>query len=229
MIKNTLVDYRRIKLMKIYIALSNCVLSEGVGKLLKEEKDIKIIGILNFGENAYLKIKSLKPDIILVDLTSLYNYFGDLIKGHDRKFILFDTFCGEENITRAVLTKEIKGVLMGDASPLLLKRAIRAVAKGEMWLNNATVKNLISGLHALKEDRTSTLSDREKEIVYLISNGYRNKEIASKLFLSEPTVKTHLNRIFRKLDIQNRHQLITFAVRSNEFIKPPNNNRELKS
>ena len=57
-----------------------------------------------------------------------------------------------------------------------------------------------------------------------------NKEIASKLFLSEPTVKTHLNRIFRKLDIQNRHQLITFAVRSNEFIKPPNNNnRELKS
>jgi DNA-binding NarL/FixJ family response regulator len=215
--------------MKIYIALSNVVLSEGVNKLLEEEKDIKIAGILNFGENAHLKIKSLKPDIILVDLTSLYNFFGDLIKGHDKKFILFDTFCGEENITRAVLSKEIKGVLMGDASPLLLKKAIRAVARGEMWLNNATVKNLVSGLYALKEDKMSALSDREKEIVHLIAHGYRNKEIASKLFISEPTVKTHLNRIFRKLDIQSRHQLITFAIRSNEFLKPQNKDKELES
>lgn len=215
--------------MKIYIALSNVVLSEGVNKLLEEEKDIKIAGILNFGENAHLKIKSLKPDIILVDLTSLYNFFGDLIKGHDKKFILFDTFCGEENITRAVLSREIKGVLMGDASPLLLKKAIRAVARGEMWLNNATVKNLVSGLYALKEDKMSALSDREKEIVYLIAHGYRNKEIASKLFISEPTVKTHLNRIFRKLDIQSRHQLIAFAIKSNEFLKPQNKDKELKS
>mgnify|MGYP001598506416 CR=1 FL=1 len=215
--------------MRIYIALSNVVLSEGVNKLLEEEKDIKIAGILNFGENAHLKIKSLKPDIILVDLTSLYNFFGDLIKGHDKKFILFDTFCGEENITRAVLSKEIKGVLMGDASPLLLKKAIRAVARGEMWLNNATVKNLVSGLYALKEDKMSALSDREKEIVHLIAHGYRNKEIASKLFISEPTVKTHLNRIFRKLDIQSRHQLITFAIRSNEFLKPQNKDKELES
>lgn len=215
--------------MKIYIALSNVVLSEGVNKLLEEEKDIKIAGILNFGENAHLKIKSLKPDIILVDLTSLYNFFGDLIKGHDKKFILFDTFCGEENITRAVLSREIKGVLMGDASPLLLKKAIRAVARGEMWLNNATVKNLVSGLYALKEDKMSALSDREKEIVYLIAHGYRNKEIASKLFISEPTVKTHLNRIFRKLNIQSRHQLIAFAIRSNEFLKPQNKDKELKS
>lgn len=216
--------------MKIYIALSNVVLSEGVKKLLEGEKDINIIGILNFGENASIKIKSLKPDIFLVDLTSLYNFFGDTA-GHDKKFILFDTLCGEENITRAVLAKEIKGVLMGDASPLLLKKAIRAVARGEVWLNNATVKNLVSGLYALKKDKMSALSDREKEIVYLIAQGYRNKEIANKLFISEPTVKTHLNRIFRKLNMQSRHQLITFAVRSNEFLKSPNNNedKELES
>lgn len=199
--------------VKVLIAFSNRLFSEGIRKLLEGTGDIQVAGTVEPGASPREAMESLRPDCVLVDFTTLFNGFGDDGPASGR-FILLDTRCGEENIVSAVLTKGLKGVLSAGSTPLLLKKAIRAVACGEIWLDKIEVKNILTGLHALKKAARPSLSEREWEVVSLVGQGFRNKEIALRLCISEPTVKTHLQRIFHKLDIQNRPQLITFALRN---------------
>lgn len=200
--------------IKVMIAFSNLLFAEGVKKLLESSEDIRVVEISKPGSAPSKTLDSFKPDVILVDFTTLYNGFTEVGQNHDLKLILFDTNCGEVNIISAVITKNLKGVLTGNSEPPVLKKAVRAVSEGELWLDKVSVKNLLAGMHALKKNTRPALSAREWEIVSLVGQGYRNKEIAEKLCVSEPTVKTHLQRIFHKLDIQNRPQLITFAVKN---------------
>ncbi|MBI5492753.1 MAG: response regulator transcription factor [Deltaproteobacteria bacterium] len=200
-------------LIKVMVAFSNTLFAEGVKRLLEGSEDIRVTEILKPGAAAYKAAEAARPDIILVDFTTLYNVFGEA-GPNGMRFILFDTLCGEDNIISAVITRGLKGVLMGNSTAPLLKKAIRAVAEGEIWLDKLNVKNLLTGLHALKKSAKAALSEREWEVVSLVGRGYRNREIAEKLCISEPTVKTHLQRIFHKLDIQNRPQLITFAIKN---------------
>lgn len=204
--------------IRLMIAFSNKLFSEGVGRLLGDEKDL-IISCLDLSAcDPYREIQISKPDVILVDFTALYNNFN---KGSENEFILFDTYCGEENIISAVLSKGVKGVILGNTPVSLLKKAIRSVASGQVWFDKETVKNLISGVNAVKENKVTNLSDREREIIALVSRGYKNKEIANNLFISEPTVKSHIYNIFRKLEIQNRPQLVAFAYKNIEGFALP--------
>lgn len=200
--------------IKVMVAFSNAIFSEGVSRLMDDAGEIRVAGVLKPGFDPFKMIESIKPDIILVDFTTLYNVFGEIGPSHNFRVILLDTNCGEENIISAVVTKGIKGVIMGNSTAPLLKKAVKAVSEGEVWLDKVNVKNLLTGLHALKKNSRPSLSEREWEVVNLVGQGYRNKEIAEKLCISEPTVKTHLQRIFQKLDIQNRPQLITFAIKN---------------
>jgi DNA-binding NarL/FixJ family response regulator len=178
--------------IKVLIAFNNMLFAKGVCNILESFDDMKIVDVLNAGTKcSQERLESLDPDVVLVDFTTLYNAFPE--------------------------TKKLSGVLLCDATPALLEKAVRAVAKGEVWIDKTTVKNLLYGINAIKKTRTAELSNREKEIVTLIGEGYRNKEIASKLCISEPTVKSHLQHIFRKLDIKNRSQLITFAIKNYEL------------
>jgi DNA-binding NarL/FixJ family response regulator len=200
-------------MIKVMLAFSNLLFSEGIQRLLEGSEDIKVVDMARPGSELQARLEAVMPDVVLVDFTTLFNGFGDLDAGANR-FILVDTSCGEDNIISAVLTKGLKGVLVAGSTPLLLRKAIREVAGGEIWLDKIDVKNLLTGLHALKKSSRPALSAREWEVVGLVGQGYRNREIAEKLCISEPTVKTHLQRIFQKLDIQNRPQLITFAIRN---------------
>ena len=202
--------------INVVVAFSNMLFSEGICKLLENDDEIKIADVLKPGiEQNSVKLDSLSPDVILVDLTTLYNTFANNMDTAKKgRFILFDTDCGRENIVSAILTKKINGVLLGHATPSLLKKSIRAVAKGDIWIDKSTIKTILYGINALNKDKTAALSDKEKKIVHMIGQGFRNKEVAVKLFISESTVKSHLRNIFRKLDINNRSQLIAFAIKN---------------
>ncbi len=200
--------------IKVYIAFSNRLFSDGVSRLLDSNNDIEVTGVL---ENSSMHCSLIDTDIILVDFTSLYNVFRDPLDWNNSKFILFDTACGEDNITFAIVSRDVKGLITENCTPDLLTKAIRAVASGEVWLDKKTVKNIVSGMNALKKGNKLSLTKREMEIAVLVAKGYKNKEVAIKLFISEPTVKTHLYRIFQKLDISSRPQLITYALKNPAF------------
>lgn len=195
-------------MIKVLLSFSSALYCEGIRKLLEGAEDMRV---LEGAQEA--RGDGLKPDVVLVDFTTLFNASAD---GLAPRSILVDTGCGEENVLSAVLTKGVKGVLVGSSTPLLLRKAIREVASGEIWLEKIDMKNLLTGLHAMKKSSRPALSEREWDVVRLVGQGYRNREIAERLCISEPTVKTHLQRIFHKLDIRNRPQLITYALRNRD-------------
>ncbi len=203
--------------IKVVIAFSNNLFAEGISRLLEDMKDVKVVDVLKSGKKCTpQKLESLTPDVIMVDFISLYNAFSDVDTTRMKGFLLLDTDCGRDNIVSAILTKRVSGVLMGGATRSHLKDAVQAVASGEVWMDRVVVKNILYGVNALNREKAEILSEREKEITALIGQGYRNKEVAQKLCICESTVKAHLHRIFQKLDITNRTQLITFFMKNQE-------------
>lgn len=114
--------------IKVIIAFSNLLFAKGVSRLLEGEKDIEVAGELKVGTCYQEGVRLLKPDIVLVDLLTLYNGFKDTRAGGRMKFILFDTTCGKENITSALRIKGVSGVLQVNATSTSLKKAIRTIA-----------------------------------------------------------------------------------------------------
>lgn len=192
--------------IKVLAAFSNLLLSEGVSRLLEGESDIEVT-LLEAGKvcpSEYL------DSVVLTDLFTLNSSFSDLDSSKKLRFILFDTDNEEDSAVSTIASRNINGFLLGGASPPVLKRAIRAVANGGVWIDRAIVKDL---LHAMKALKPCALTGREKEIVGLVGKGLRNREIAGSLKISELTVKAHLHRIFKKLNIRTRSQLITYSIR----------------
>jgi len=160
----------------VMVAFSNMLFSKGIAKILENDKTIKVKEILTTGTNCTdEKLTAVNPDVVLVDFTTLYNAFPNHESVNNRKFILIDTECGRDNIVTAILKKSLKGVLLGDCTPDQLKKAIKAVVNDEIWIDKTTVKNLLYGINALQKNKTARLSEKEKEVVNLVSQGYTNK------------------------------------------------------
>lgn len=197
--------------IRVMVAFSNNLFSEGVTRILENEIDIEADYILAGSGFTIEDIDS--ADVVLTDFPTLYGSFVSFDTSRKNGFILIDTDCGKDNIISAIMAKNLSGVLLGNATSAVLKRAIRSVARGEVWMDKATVKDLLWSVNRLKKERAEALSPKEQEIVALTGKGLRNREIAEKLHISELTVKTHLHRIFKKLEITTRSQLITYSLK----------------
>ena len=198
--------------IRVMVALSNDLFSEGVTRLLEDEEDLETDYIASGSELTSGDVES--HDVILTDFPTLHSAFHELDPQGNSGFSLLDTDCGKDNIISAIMAKGLRGVLLSQASLALLKKAIRAVASGGIWMDKATVKDLLWSVNRLKKDKAEVLSPKEKEIVALAGRGLRNREIAERLRISELTVKTHLHRIFKKLEITMRSQLINYSIRN---------------
>ncbi len=203
--------------VKVLLSFSNLIFSEGIASLLEGQDDITY-RILGNDEEPEECVKSFRPDVVLMDIITLYGLFGNISPTPRMSFVLVDTHCGEENIANAFVTRRVTGILTVDTDAKLLIKAIKVVSRGEIWIDNNNLKNLVVGLNAIKGPISQgRISGREREIVSLVASGHRNKEIAEKLCISEQTVKTHLYRIFKKLGLQNRSQLIVFALKNSDL------------
>jgi len=215
--------------IRVFLAFSNNIFSESISRMLEGEKDIAIVGVLKpdatYDAKKIGAIGAKNPHVILADFTTLYNSFpatnGSFSGIHSQdkgpSFILVDTNCGSENIVSSLLKKKVSGILLGDADCELMKKAIRAVANGDVWIDKKTVKSILDGVNVLGSETVDTLTDREKEIVSLTGTGFRNKEIAHRLHVTESTIKTHLHNVFQKLGIKTRAELITYAIKNEEM------------
>ena len=129
---------------RVTIALSNMILAKGVARLLKDDPGIEVESVLRVGADYLRKVRSSRPDIVLVDFLTLYNGFDDTKAIVGSKFILLDTSCGKMNIKAAVLTKSISGVLPVNAEPLYLNRAIKEVAAGGFFMDKQMAEDVLT-------------------------------------------------------------------------------------
>jgi DNA-binding NarL/FixJ family response regulator len=198
--------------MRIVIGCHSFLLAEGIKKLLKGEESIEIVGIFDEVKDIEEIIK-LDPDIVLVDF-KIFRTIPESSFNNNVKFLLISdcswTMEHERQIPDLIL-KGVFGILSTDADSGILTEALRVVNAGELWLDSKIIKNILCQKNQIERD--ADLTKKEKEVVSLICHGYRNKEIAQKLDISEQTVKSHCNRIYKKMGVTDRLQLALYTHR----------------
>ena len=209
--------------IKVLIADDHGLFREILRKTLRREKDLIIAGEAANGPEAIDAINNLKPDVVL--LGNIIPKMSGIeiltaIREKSRKTkVLMITAANDEALIFKTLKAGAKGCLSKDVSISDLTKAIQAVHKGELWIERKLMARFFEGEAIADSGRESrarrskeALTPREKEILGILTSGKTNKEIAKALFISEKTVKTHLNSIFRKLKVTRRLQAIIYAI-----------------
>jgi len=209
----------RLKKIRILIADDHPIFRDGLRKLLSLEDDFQVIGEAEDGKQAVDMTFKLQPDVLLLDLKmpnmsgiGTLESLGDKAKA--TKVIVLTASEDEAAVVQAMRMGTAGIVLKQTATDLLIK-SIRKVHDGEIWLDSrmtTAVMREFSQPAPVRETVKNVLSTREREVVGLVCQGFRNKEIAEKMFISEQTVKNHLHNIFDKLGVSDRLELALYAI-----------------
>jgi DNA-binding NarL/FixJ family response regulator len=189
------------------------VVRDGLRGMLAAEPDLEVVGEAGSGAEAVAMARSLRPDVILMDLRMPG---GDgatatgLIRAEVRTthVVVLTTYDTDADILRAV-DAGAAGYLLKDASRAELTAAVRAASRGETVLAPSVAGRLVQ---QVRNPTQPNLSAREIEVLGLVARGHTNAEIGQRLHISEATVKTHLLRTFSKLDVSDRTAAVTTAM-----------------
>jgi two-component system, NarL family, nitrate/nitrite response regulator NarL len=211
--------------IRILIADDHPIVRDGLKKLLTLEDDFDIVGEAADGCEVLDKVQELDPDVLLLDLR-MPNLDGlsalqTLQQTNKRTRVIILTASEDKNEFVQAMKLGCSGIVLKQTAPELIVKSIRKVHGGEIWLDSHTTAAVmrqfaapgeIGGTSASKGRERSPLSHREREIVQLVAQGYKNKEMAEKMFISEQTVKNHLHNIFDKLGVSDRLELALYAI-----------------
>lgn len=213
-------------MIRVVVVDDQALVRVGIRVLLQDEEDVELVGEAADGEAALALVRQARPDVVLMDvrmpgmdgLEALRQIITDPVLAATR-VIMLTTFDLDEYVFDA-LRAGASGFLMKDTEPAELLRAVRVVARGESLLSPTVTRRVIREFAvrpAAKPPRhqsLAALTDRERQIVALVAEGLSNDEIASRLFVSPATVRTHVGRAMMKLDARDRAQLVVFAYQS---------------
>lgn len=218
--------------IRVLLATVPKLFREGLTLILRQDEGIEVIGGASIGTETIDLVSRLRPDIVLLDVPMLEMNGIHLLaslrqaSGTTKALVLFPV----NNQSRIInaLREGVKGCLSGDVGGQELIKAIRAVYAGELWVARKLLARLLEpeAIADCEElDRKGTprfdLTRREHEILSLLVCGLKNRQIAETLFISEKTIKTHLNSIYRKLNVATRSQAIIYAIRHAWKLNPP--------
>jgi NarL family two-component system response regulator LiaR len=205
--------------IRLLIADDHTLVRAGLCALISTEPGMEVVGEAADGIEVVLKARSLRPDIILLDLVMPRQ--GGIeaiaeIKAEDpeARILVLTSFADDDKVFPAIKAGAL-GYLLKDSSPQQLLQAIRDVHRGESALDPAIARKLIRELNQPPDlPRTEDpLTAREAEVLRLVAQGLSNQEIADRMVVSERTVRTHVSNILDKLHLANRTQAALYAVR----------------
>jgi DNA-binding NarL/FixJ family response regulator len=201
-------------MIRILLVDDHPVVRMGLRGMLDAEPDLTVVGEASSGTESVGRALALTPDIVLMDLRMPG---GDGVEATGRilsavpgvRVMVLTTYESDRDILRAI-EAGASGYLLKDASPAELADAVRAAARGETVLAPSVASTLV---RQVRSPAPPALSARETEVLKLVAAGLTNADIGKRLFISEATVKTHLLRIFNKLDVADRTAAVTTAMR----------------
>jgi RNA polymerase sigma factor (sigma-70 family) len=211
-----------MKKIRLLLIEDNRLLRDGINSILKAHKDIIIIAASGDGKHTLVKIKELKPNVILLDLglrsqNSLH--VVEIVKKDfpNAKIIVMDLAPVQADILQYVKAGA-NGFILKDASLNDFLITIRTVAEGSTVLPPLLVDSLFSQIvdHAVREGKTKLkeavrMTAREREVIVLLGEGLTNKEIAQKIHVSTYTVKSHIHNIMEKLALHTRLEIANYS------------------
>jgi DNA-binding NarL/FixJ family response regulator len=221
--------------IRIVVADDHPIFRDGLCKLLALEEDFEVVAQAQDGRQVLEVLQQHAPDILLLDL-KMPGLDGlatlqrlQAVKNKTRVIVL--TASDDKNEFVQAMRLGTSGIVLKQTATELLIKSIRRVHAGEIWLDSHTTAAVIRQFVAAdeppsqmppaspgRERERSPLSQREREIVALVAQGFKNKEMAEKMFISEQTVKNHLHNIFDKLGVSDRLELALYAIHNNLHI-----------
>jgi|SRR5437773_1380187 len=214
------------KPIRIVIADDHPIFREGLKCLLGTQEDFQLLAEVGNGDEVLDTIEKLQPDILLLDLR-MPGTHGLMIlerlqatKISSTKVIVL-TASEDKNEFVQAMKLGTSGIVLKQSPTDLLLKSIRKVYAGEIWLDSnttaAVIRQFATGDEEAPVDSNrvrgrSPLSQREREIVSLVAQGFKNKQMAEKMFISEQTVKNHLHNSFDKLGVSDRLELALYAI-----------------
>jgi len=220
--------------IRVLIADGQPIVLEGLRFVLGQHSTIQVVGEAVDGMEVIDKAVHLDPDIVLMDL-KLPRVDGLTVlrsiqtRAPRTKVMIFAAGENKDEFVEA-MKLGCSGVLLKDGPVALIEKSLQKVQAGEIWLDSNTTAAVIrqfasptdfpaTHTNGKPNRERAQLSQREREIIVLIAQGYKNKEIAEKMFITEQTVKNHLHNVFDKLGVSDRLELALYAIHNSLHVK----------
>ena len=207
--------------LRILIVDDQLMVRAGLARLL-EDAGLKVVGMAGNRAEAIASAAREKPDVILLELEvdgeDSLRFVPELREAASNARVLILTGPRKQEGHQRAVQAGAVGVVFKNQEAEVLIKAVRKVHAGEVWLDRATMGNLFNEMTRKKsngrdpdETRRESLTQRELQVISLIAEGLKNKQIAQRLFISQTTVTHHLSSIFSKLDVSDRLELVIYA------------------
>jgi DNA-binding NarL/FixJ family response regulator len=207
-------------MIRVLVTDDHMVLRTGVAALLEREEDMTAVGEAATADQAVIKARALQPDVILLDVVmprkSGFDALPELQRVAPDARVIMLSMQTSPSAIRQALTAGAAGYVSKHASHADLVDAIRRVAGGARYVDPELGGDLVvSDAAAL----TEPISERERDVLFLLALGYTNQQIAARLFISARTVDTHRAHIMQKLNLETRAELVLYAL-ANGLVGP---------
>lgn len=206
---------------RVFLAEDHTILREGLKSLLATNRNIEIVGEAENGRDAVQMVREIQPHLVIMDLSMPHMNGTEAIslikKRHpDIKVIALTVHKSDEYVS-ATLNAKADGYVLKDDTHQELISAINSVMKGKIYLSPGICGRVIAGfLDRSKPDTSAhtwdTLTERERQVIKLIAEGRKNREIADSLSLSVKTIEKHRSNLMKKLDLHSASALTTYAI-----------------
>lgn len=207
--------------ISVMITDDHSLIREGLKNLLELDGDIKVVAEAVDGVDCLNKLESCNPDVLLLDINmprmNGLEVLENIKSSHLKVKVLVLTVHNEVEYLLKAIDIGVEGYILKDSESAELKKAITSVYSGETYIQTSLIPKLNSRMIERNKDdeKIRCLTNRELEVLKLLSVGMFNKEIAEDLLISERTVKNHVSNIFKKIEVTDRTQAAVFAIRNN--------------
>ena len=207
--------------VKIMIADDHSMIREGLKSLFELDHDFEVIGEAENGKDCLDKLKKVKPDVLLLDINMPVMNGLEVLKYlksyRIRVKVLILTVHNEIDYLMKASEIGVNGYILKDSEFAELRKAVLAIMEGKIYIQPSLIPMLNSKMIEKNEDygKLENLTRKELQILKMLSAGLSNREIATRMEISEHTVKNHLTRIFKKIGVKDRTHAAIFTIRNN--------------
>jgi DNA-binding NarL/FixJ family response regulator len=206
----------------IMIVDDHVVIRSGLRMLIEHDQQMRVVAMAGNQNEALERAASEKPDVIILDLLlgdeDGLSFLPELCEASPKSRVLVLTGVQNPDSHRRAIRRGAMGIVLKEHAADQLLKAIKKVYDGEVWIERSMMGSMIQELNKPapldpEVAKIQSLTDREREVISLVGEGLKNKQVGERLFISETTVTHHLSSVFSKLEVSDRLELIIYAFR----------------